>query len=160
PLDMIVDKVKSIQAIFYRTIEHTRGDPLRRRGQPNQEVVDACRPWLFQAPPGSYQFSIAVQKPAQPDFFRKDIDPESIVEKFLKVIGSSAADDIDGLSAIIPEDDYRAAFLRLTRNLAPTGKLFEFMEVRGLGESQGVLIGVKTRAELGRRIKREKVTEG
>jgi hypothetical protein len=94
PLDLIVDRVKSIQAIFYRTIEHTRGDPLRKRGQPSHEVMDACRPWLFQAPPGSYQFSVAVQKPEQPDFFKKEIDPELIVDKFLKVIGTSAADDV------------------------------------------------------------------
>jgi hypothetical protein len=33
------------------------------------------RPWLFQAPAGSYQFSVAIQEPRQPDFF-KDAGPQ------------------------------------------------------------------------------------
>jgi hypothetical protein len=160
PLDMIVNKIKSIQAIFFRTIEHTRGDPLRRQAQPAQEVIEACRPWLIQAPAGSYQFSVAVQKPTQPDFFRKEVDPQVIVDKFLTVLRSSAADDMDSLAAIVPEDDYRAAFVRLTRDLAPTGKLFDQMEVRGVGDAQGVQIGVATRTQLTKRINREKKGDG
>src|SRR5260370_32502841 len=63
PLDLIVEKVQTIQAMFYRTIEFVRDMPLRRHGGPIHEIQESCRPWLFQAAPGSYQFSVAIQEP-------------------------------------------------------------------------------------------------
>jgi hypothetical protein len=54
PLDLIVEKVQTIQAMFYRTVEFIRDMPLRSRGGPIREIQELCRPWLFQALPGSY----------------------------------------------------------------------------------------------------------
>ena len=68
PLDLIVDKVQTLQSMFYRTIEFVSGVSHRRVGRPAKELQEACRPWLFQAAPGSYQFSVAIQRPAQSDF--------------------------------------------------------------------------------------------
>jgi len=129
PLDLIVDKVKTIQSIFYRTIEESQDMPLRRRGDPKREVQDACRAWLFQMPPGSYQFSVAIQEPAQRDFFKATVDPDLIAERFLKVLRASAAGDAAQLELIVPDVDYRSTFLKLARNLAPTGKTFGQLEI-------------------------------
>lgn len=156
PLDLIVDKVKGVQAMFYRTIEHVTKEPLRKSGQPAQHIQQACRPWLFQAPPGSYQFSVAVQKPEQSDFFREDIAPERIVAEFFSILNASAANDLEALKQIVPEDGYRSAFLKLTRGLAPTGKSFEVMDIRPAGSTDVVRLGVDTHAALGKRIKDEK----
>jgi hypothetical protein len=153
PLDLIVEKVKGIQSLFYRTIEYVRGVPLRKRGAPSLEIVDACRPWLIQAPPGSYQFAVAVQKPRQSDFFKVDVDADQIVARFLGILRAGASSEDGELEKLVPEDDYRVAFMKLARNLAPTGKIFEVMEVRAPGERQGVLLGPETRVHLGRRIK-------
>jgi len=75
PLDLIVDKVQTIQSMFYRTIEFLNGVSHRRVGRPSKELQEACRPWLFQSAPGSYQFSVAIQKPTQQDFFKEDLEP-------------------------------------------------------------------------------------
>lgn len=129
PLDLIVDKVKTIQSIFYRTIEESQDMPLRRRGDPKREVQDACRAWLFQMPPGSYQFSVAIQEPPQRDFFKATVDPNLIAERFLKVLRASASGDAGQLELIVPDTDYRSTFLKLARNLAPTGTTFGQMEI-------------------------------
>lgn len=129
PLDLIVDKVKTIQSIYYRTIEEWQEIPLRRRGDPKREVQDACRAWLFQRPPGSYQFSVAIQEPPQRDFFKATVDPDLISERFLKVLRASAAGDATQLELLIPDADYRSTFLKLARNLAPTGATFGQMEI-------------------------------
>lgn len=129
PLDLIVDKVKTIQSIFYRTIEESQEMPLRRRGEPQREVQDACRAWLFQMPPGSYQFSVAIQEPAQRDFFKTTVNPNQIAERFLKVLRASAAGDAAQLELMVPDSEYRSTFLKLARNLAPTGKTFGQMEI-------------------------------
>src|SRR5260370_33247705 len=61
PLELIVEKVQTIQSMFYRTVEFIQDKPLRRRGGPIREIQELCRPWLFQAAPGSYQFTVAIQ---------------------------------------------------------------------------------------------------
>ena len=63
PLDLIIDKVKTVQSLFYRTTELMKGLPHRKRGGPVKKIQESCRPWLFQAVPGSYQFAVAVQEP-------------------------------------------------------------------------------------------------
>lgn len=158
PLDLVVEKVTGIQSLFYRVIEHIRGDPLRVSGAPKPEIQDACRPWLFQAPPGSYQFSVAVQQPPQADFFKKDIEPQQIVDEFLEVLRAGASDDSEVMRKLVPDDGYRTAFMKLTRNLAPTGKSFDLLEVRAINSQSGVLLGTETRAQLAKQIKAERVS--
>jgi hypothetical protein len=87
PLDLIVEKVETVQALFYRTIEYLKGAPHRHRGGPALEIQEACRPWLFQTPLGSYQFSVAIQEPRQPDFFKeRGPHPEQVAEHFMAVL--------------------------------------------------------------------------
>jgi hypothetical protein len=161
PLDLIVDKVKTIQAIFYRTIEDVRGEPLRKRGLPKPEIVDSCRPWLFQAPPGSYQFAVAVEKPDQPDFFREDIDPQRVVQQFLSILRAGVSGDPAELEQAVPRKDYRDAFLKLTRALAPPvkGDTFSRLEIRGAGDRETIEFGTETRQIIGKKIKQENPTQ-
>ncbi len=128
PLDLIVEKVQTIQAMFYRTIEFIRDMPLRPRGAPIQEIQESCRPWLFQEAPGSYQFSVAIQEPLQRDFFREDMRPDIVARQFLKILQAASNQDQTQLEGLVPKADYRNVFLKLSRNLAPTGKSFGSIE--------------------------------
>lgn len=145
PLDLIVDKVQTIQSLFYRTIEFLKDIPHRARGGPLREIQESCRPWLFQAPPGSYQFSVAIQEPAQKDFFRNEIKPEQVALHFMGIIKATANDQQQVLAELVPDQKYRSTFLKLTRNLAPTGKTFESMEIKSEGETRGVLLVPESR---------------
>jgi hypothetical protein len=127
---LIVEKVQTIQAMFYRTVEFIRDMPLRLRGGPIGEIQDSCRPWLFQAPPGSYQFAVAIQEAKQFDFFKEDTRPDLVAHQFLEIPKAAARVDPTRLETIVPRADYRKAFLRLSRNLAPTGKTFDSIELR------------------------------
>lgn len=153
PLDLIVDKVQTIQAIFYRTVEFLSGFAHRKAGVPPKELQDVCRPWLFQAAPGSYQFAVALQKPQQPDFFKEDIDPERIALHFLEIVSASSSESAEELTKLVPDDKYRGTFLKLTRNLAPTGKTFERIEFRASGEVRPVSLGVAARANINRQLR-------
>lgn len=155
PLDLIVEKVQTIQSLFYRTIEYLQGASHRRRGRPPKEIQDACRPWLFQAAPGSYQFAVAIQKPAQSDFFEEDVEPERVADHFMEVVGASASEDTARMESLVPDPAYRSTFLKLTRNLAPTGKSFEAIELRGAGESRPVSLGVEARVNIRKALKSE-----
>lgn len=153
PLDLIVDKVQTIQSMFYRTIEFLNGAAHRRTGPPSKELQNSFRPWLFQSAPGSYQFSVAIQKPAQQDFFRQDVAPERIAQHFLEIVGASSGEDTTELERLVPDESYRDTFLKLARNLAPTGKTFDRIELRASGEAQPVGLDVQARTNINQQLR-------
>jgi hypothetical protein len=153
PLDLIVGKVQTIQSLFYRTIELVRGMPHRNRGGPVKEVQDSFRPWLFQAPPGSYQFSVAVQEPAQQKLFGKDVRSDEVAWKFMEILRSTTDQTGERLERLVPQRDYQNSFLKLARNLAPTGRLYSEMTIRSMDDSNGVVLMPESRAAINRTLK-------
>jgi hypothetical protein len=63
--DFIVRKVEGIQVVLFRTVEMLLERPFRQRVGPPGDVKSMFRPWIFQAPAGSYQFAVRVQEPEQ-----------------------------------------------------------------------------------------------
>ncbi|MDQ4420311.1 hypothetical protein OOT33_07670 [Sphingobium sp. DEHP117] len=129
PLDLILSKVQTVQNIFIRTVEYLSRLPLRTRGRPSPEIRDYCRPWLFQAPAGSYQFAVAVQGPQQRDFFKDQLAPMYVTDKFLDIVQASASGSDEQLEHIITDEDYRTTFVRLTKILSPTGRNYERVRI-------------------------------
>ncbi|MCK4403822.1 MAG: hypothetical protein KAW02_01905 [candidate division Zixibacteria bacterium] len=131
PLDLIHRKVDEVKNIFYRIIEMLLNCPFRRRGLPSSEIQDQFRPWLFQTDRGSYRFAVRVQKPSQTSLL-PDRTPEieDVTQKFFEVVEASAQDTHEKLEEIVPNSEYRESFLKITRNLAPTGKSFERLEIK------------------------------
>jgi hypothetical protein len=131
PLELILRKVDEVSRIFYRVIEMLLEQPFRRRGAPSSEIQEQFRPWLLQVPAGSYQFAVRVERPKQPYLFPEFAPSvDRITESFLDVVRASADDPEGKLLELVPQEDYRDAFLKLTRNLAPTGKVFGKLEMR------------------------------
>jgi len=154
PLDLIVEKVQTVQALFYRTAEFLRGLPHRKRGGPTKEIQDSCRPWLFQTAPGSYQFAVAVQEPRQPDLFKKDEPrPKEVADHFLAILRASVEAPEAELPELVPDADYRGTFLKLTRNLAPTGKRFGQLDIRSASETRILSLLPGTRATVSQAIR-------
>src|SRR5690606_9642308 len=134
PLDLIVEKVQTIQSMFYRTVEYLKGVEFRVRGAPRPEIQEACRPWIFQAAPGSYQFAVALREPEPPSLFGGEAAPQEVAAHFLRVVSASAAGEDAELSDAVPDGRYRATFLRLVRNLVPNGRVFSKLEIKAVGD--------------------------
>ena len=151
PLDVIVEKVQTIQAMFVRTAEMLLAKPLRKRGPAPTDVRDMCRPWLFQAAPGSYQFAVAIQGPEQMTLFG-DNQPqaEEISREFMSILKAAAIEPATELPKVVPDPGYRAMFLKLARNLSPSqnGKVFEELEIRFPGDAHGVELSRQTRQKI------------
>jgi hypothetical protein len=151
PLELIVRKVEGIQAVLFRTVEMLLSRPFRKRGGPPTDIQSMFRPWLFQAPPGSYQFAVRMQEPAQGQLFGGDLPKvERVTATFFSVLRAAARDPDAELAAIVPDLQYRGAFLSLSRNLAPTGKMFERLEMREASAQSEPLVtfATDTRQEL------------
>jgi hypothetical protein len=130
PLDLIQQKVEGVQAILFRVVEMLLGMSLRRRGVPPSEVQSLFRPWLFQAPAGSYQFAVRIEASAQLDLFEQRPNVDEITSTFFSVLRATAMDPDVELASLVQDRGYREAFLNLSRNLAPTGKTFDRLEIR------------------------------
>lgn len=138
PLDLIVQKVDDVEKIIYRTIEMLLNEPFRTRGSPASQIQEQFRPWLFNAPPSSYQFAILVERPKQMTMFpNASPSVDEITRQFLEIVRASIDDPEKRLTELVPNKDYRQTFLKLTRNLAPTGKTIGQLEIRGPGEDYG-----------------------
>jgi hypothetical protein len=108
------------------------------------------RPWLFQTAPGSYQFAVAIQEPRQRDLFRPgEPSGAEVARRFLTILRASAEDPEEALPAAVQDENYRATFLKLTRNLAPTGKTFGELEVRAPDEARPITLVPTTRRVIG-----------
>lgn len=146
PLELVLRKVDQISKIFYRTTEMLLDLPLRKRGSPTQDVKKYCDPWLFQAVPGSYQFSVQLRKPQDheqlsfPGMSAADVElrVEQITKKFLDVIRAATQDPEGELIEVVPQEDYRKAFLKSAQDLAPpvTGKTFNQIEIKSSGDDE------------------------
>jgi hypothetical protein len=131
PLELILRKVDEVSKLFYRTIELLLDRPFRKRGAPSIEIQEQFRAWLFQVPAGSYQFAVRVERPKQMTLFPEAAPQvEQITHKFLQIVKASVDDPEGDLVELVPNQEYRSAFLKLTRNLAPTGKLFGQLEIK------------------------------
>ena len=146
PLDLIVEKVQTVRSLFYRTAEFIQGLPHRKRGDPEKEIQDSCRPWLFQAAPGSYQFAVAVQEAKQREMFHSDEPrPVEIAKTFLNIVRACIEAPEEELPEIVPDGEYRGTFLKLTRNLAPSGKRFDQLDIRSADETRTLTLVPSTR---------------
>ena len=145
PLDLIVSKVQNIQSLFIRTIEYLSNLPFRARGPAPAEIRDYCRPWLFQAPAGSYQFAVAVQAPKQSDMFKTHMNPKEITDKFLDIMQATTADSEAQLELVVDREDYRDAFVKLTKSLAPTGRAYEKVRIYSYDNPKEVILSPDAR---------------
>jgi hypothetical protein len=158
PLDLVATKVDEVRVLLYRTAELLAGLPLRVRGLPSPEIQKSCRPWLFQAAPASYQFAVTLQEPAQLGLFRgMPLSSTEITGKLLDVIRVSVEDPGESLTHVVPSAEYRSTFLKLTRNLAPTGKTLQKLEIRRVSapESAPIVLMRGSRDEITKTLRKE-----
>jgi hypothetical protein len=73
---------------------------------------------------------VAIQEPKQLDFFKEHVGPDLVAQRFFQILKATASDDPQQLERVVPKPEYRRVFLKLSRNLAPTGKNFESIEFR------------------------------
>jgi len=154
PLELILRKIDEVKSLFYRTIEMQLNKPFRKRGGPSTEIQDQFCPWLIQAPAGSYQFAVKIQKPkVRPLFHEEEPEAEDVTSMFFKILSLSSQDKHEELEELTPNKEYADAFLKLTRNLAPTGKSIETVEIKSVtGIEDSVVLSSESRKAINKSI--------
>ena len=143
PMDLVLEKAQRMRSLLYRTVEYVKALPHRREAEPGGEIRGIYRPWLFQSAPGSYQFAVALQEVRQLELFRTgddgivqggDVSSELVVDRLLEILKACVESPDLGLSEVVSDSSYRSTFLKLTRDLAPTGRgIFARLDVYSAG---------------------------
>jgi hypothetical protein len=90
------------------------------------------------------------------DFFRTDVRPDLVAHQFLTILKATASEDVQEIETAVQKPEYRKVFLKLSRNLAPTGKTFSSIELRaGTGEPS-VALTPEARATINRSIRKDR----
>lgn len=158
PLGLVHRKANEVCNFFYRIIEMTLHRPFRRRGSPGADILEHFRPWLLQAPPGSYRFAVRLQKSVQLSLF-PEASPaiEDITQQFMQIIRTATQESREDLEHTVPDQDYRSGFIEMSRNLAPTGKTFTWLEITStIDPDTSVVLFPESRALLNGMLRHER----
>lgn len=158
PLGLVHRKANEVCNFFYRIIEMTLHRPFRRRGSPGADILEHFRPWLLQAPPGSYRFAMRLQQPVQLSLFPEESPAiEEITQQFMHIVRTATQESREDLEHTIPDPDYRSGFIEMSRNLAPTGKTFTRLELTStIDPDTSVVLFPESRKILNTMLRRER----
>ena len=145
PITWVVERVATMRRLLLRSAEELRGLPHRFAGPPLREIRDDMHAWMLQAAPGSYQFSIVVQRsedwnafPASQIVLDDDEKPvvidraqESITDHALAIIEAGHNLDQERLRELVSESQYRVTFLKLLHELSPKADTFDEIVIQG-----------------------------
>jgi hypothetical protein len=73
------------------------------------------------------------------------MNPKEITDKFLDIMQATTADSGDQLERIVDREDYRDIFVRLTKNLAPTGRAYEKVRIYSYDNPKEVVLSPDAR---------------
>ena len=131
PIDLVLSRFKHLESFLYRTAEFLHDVPYRRSGRPSQDIRDAYQPWLFQVHSPGCQFGVSVG--GVPDGSDTGCDRESrtrVLHRLHDIMFACAESPVAGLAGEIPDPEYRGAFLRLARDLAPSRGSYDCLDIR------------------------------
>jgi len=155
PLYLIHSKIQQMQNYIIRVAEMVAGSAFRSRGGPPPELTQAFTPMIGPSMPGSYSFSVSVESPAQltlPLFATSDPDPSEITMKSFSILSALGSADLELFESEVEDERYQGVFLRMVRNLAPTGQEISEIEVSRKQDFDSVSLRSSSRSPLNKRI--------
>ena len=122
------------------------------------DILEHFRPWLLQAPPGSYRFAVRLQQPVQLLLFPEESPAiEEITQQFMHIVRTATQESREDLEHTIPDPDYRSGFIEMSRNLAPTGKTFTRLELTStIDPDTSIVLFPESRKILNTMLRRER----
>lgn len=160
PVDLLLVKLEQFRNLVVRVGEWTSGMEFRTKGAPPEGLTSALLPMVSPAMPGSYAFDLRLEgKPQQLSFFAdRPVDPAAIATAFYDLVENVADMGPAGIDQQVTDDDYRTAFLRLIRNIAPSGRDLAEITVAPLDNKRTARLVPEVRRAVGHDLKSKRST--
>ena len=152
PMDLLISKFEGIESMLYRTVEYMKELPCRKKGNPASEIRSPSHPWLFHAEPGSYRFLVDVSRNQQNGLL-DGIEPDQVTSRLFEIMRTCAESPNINLPKVVPDEDYRGIFLKLTRDLAPRGDDFTQIGIGTASNPTALILDADTRDAINEVIK-------
>ena len=155
PADVIEAPRRAAVALVTRAIELALPVAHRTAGRASPDTLHRFRPWVLQAPAGSYQFDVAVQPPAQPELMPShQVSAEAVVQSSAEILAAAAQSPDAVLPEIVPDIDYRRSFLKTVKALIPDDHGFRRLEVHTPSQDAPIVLRSASREIIVNAIKR------
>ena len=149
PAGVVENAVRNLSLLLTRTAEFTTGLAYRTTSRPPKRIRDSYQPTVLQSAPGSFQFAVTLAGPAQPKLMEiKHPTREEVVQAALQIMSVSAKSPVDELQDVVPDLLYRRAFLSLLRDLSPTGRFHDSLELQPPNADYTIKLSNVTRERL------------
>jgi hypothetical protein len=77
--------------------------------------------------------------------FKAHVNPQDITDKFLDIMQATTANTTDRLEQVVDREDYRDAFVKLTRSLSPTGRSYDRVRIYSYDNPKEVILSADAR---------------
>ena len=121
PADVVVNSMRSWQALVIRFAESVLGLPYRPRGTASPALLQAVSPRVSQPMTGSFRFDLQLSRAKQPSMLDRRI-AEGLVDQVTGFIRATSVGDGEFVTKQVPNKQYREAILELTKAVIPTGR--------------------------------------
>ncbi len=149
PAGVVESAVRNLSSLLTRAAEFTTGLAYRTTARTPKRIRDEYQPIILQSAAGSYQFAVTLAGPAQPKLI-DDQHPsrDEVVRRALQIMSASAQSPTNELLDVVPDLLYRRAFLSLVRDLSPTGRFHEALELQPPNAEYTIKLSNVTRERL------------
>jgi hypothetical protein len=158
PLDLVARELLQMEKCTLRVGEWLSGKRFRTHGPAARDVAQLVNPVIGDPVSGSFRFQLRFEAPVQPALPGLEreplLTPDSLAATLFEILDAIAHDTADSLSSRIEDTDYRTAFLKLVRSLAPDGRQFDEIEFQRSGgrSNASVVLDVATRDAVQRQL--------
>jgi len=133
PMGLVLQKIDQVMKYGTRVGEWLGGFELRRTGPPPRAARELMGMTLSEPLAGSFRFRVKLlRKSVQTEMFASNQsrpDATRVAAAYLDVLQAASEPESQRLADLVPQEDYREAFLQLVRSLAPDGKQVTSVEV-------------------------------
>lgn len=131
PAGVVEGAVRNLSSLLSRAAEFETGLAYRTTARVPKRIREEYRPMVLQSAPGSFQFAVTLAGPAQPSLVTEPHPPrDDVVRRGLQIVAACVHSPEDELRDVVPDQLYRRAFLSFVRDLSPTGKAHESLELQ------------------------------
>lgn len=119
----IYRRIDNTSKLIHRTAERKQNRPFRERGPSPRNIRDEYQTLVSVPRSGSFTVTIKLGSPVQPEqaFLPGMLDPGSIVDELMELLGLLNRSRIAELQGRIPDPNYLRNFFGLARSIAPDG---------------------------------------
>lgn len=119
--EVIIERIKDLERLIYRTVERKMGREFRERGATRQSIQDSYSLFLAAPRPGSFAITLKLGRQMELPGFGFDISSE-VVDEIIECFSLLNSGREEDLKTKISDEPYYINFVNLAKRIAPDGE--------------------------------------